>query len=129
MVKRWLIIGLCSILAFEAFFPDVDLSEFSHLPDLMAHYYEHQKTAPDISFLAFLRLHYGNPDHLASYPDGHQRLPFSKRQHHRDILLIAADMAFLPLRNVGFVLVNAESILQQFFTNSIVSVIWQPPRP
>lgn len=128
MVKRWLIIGLCSILAFEAFFPDVDLSDCSHLPDLLAHYYEHRKTSPDITFLAFLRLHYGNPDHLASSTDAHQRLPFSKRQHHQNILVIFDDMAFLGLRNVGFVLLKAESMLRQLFTNSIVSVIWQPPR-
>ena len=129
MIKHWLIIGLCSILTLEALFPNVDLSDLSHVPDLLAHYQEHRKLSPDVTVSEFLRLHYSDPGHLATSPADHQKLPFSKRQHHRVNVMIAHDPAFIRIQNTGFVLLKKEGVFHQVtHTNRVSLTIWQPPR-
>lgn len=129
MVRHWLVIGLCSILALEAFFPNVDLSDLSHVPDLLGHYEVHRKTSPDVTFSEFLRLHYSDPGHLASSPIDHQKLPFSKRQHYRVTVFISHEPGFIGIQKTDFILLKIESVFRQItHTTSIASTVWQPPR-
>jgi hypothetical protein len=129
MVKHWLVVGLCSILALEALFPSVDLSDLSHVPDLLAHYQHHRTTSPNVTFSEFLRLHYSDPGHMASSLVDHQKLPFSKRQHHRVTVLIAHDPAFISVQNTDFVLLKtAVGFHEVVHTKSITTTVWQPPR-
>lgn len=129
MIKHLLIIGLCSILALEALFPNADLADLSHIPDLLIHYKEHQKTSPDVTFSEFLRLHYSDAGHLASAPADHTKLPFSKRHHYRSFIQIAQDLALIRIQSTDFVLLETQGGFDQIAdTNSIESPIWQPPR-
>jgi hypothetical protein len=129
MIKHLLIVGLCSIFALEAIFPNADLADLAHVPDLLIHYNEHRKTSPDVTFSEFLRLHYDDPGHLASASPDHEKLPFSKRQHHRSFIQIAQEPAFIRIQTTDFVLLKTEGVFDQIaVTNSITSPIWQPPR-
>jgi hypothetical protein len=129
MVKHMLIVGLCSILALEAFFPDVDLSDLSRVPELLAHYQQHKQSSPDITFLAFLRLHYSDTSDSATASAEHEKLPFSKRHHHLNILLIADEPAFIRIQTTDLLFLKSESVYRHIIrSNSKSSPVWQPPR-
>lgn len=64
MMKRLAVILLASVLVLETAFPQVDLAELSSLPEVWTHFKRHRLESPRITFLDFLSLHYGNPDHL-----------------------------------------------------------------
>lgn len=129
MVKHLLIIGLCSTLALEALFPDVDLADVSHVPQLLAHFQKHRSQSPDISFVEFLSLHYNDPGHLSSTTSDHHNLPFSKKYHHRFSVQIAQETMLVYNQSTPFVLIKIESVFDPVVHSSTsTSSVWQPPR-
>jgi hypothetical protein len=129
MVKNMLIVGLCSILALEAFFPNVDLADLSRIPDLLTHYQQHRKASHDLTFLEFLHMHYSDPGHLSSASAEHEKLPFSKRHHHGMTLLIAHEPAFIRFQTIRFIFLKSEYVYRHIIhTSSTASPVWQPPR-
>jgi hypothetical protein len=129
MIKRLLIIGLCSLLALEALLPNVDLADLSYLPELLSHYQRHKSQSPDITFSEFLSLHYDDPAHLATSPTDHQHLPFSKRQHHRGSFQIAQEPFAIHTQITYFVLTESKGVFDMIIpTSKVASPIWQPPR-
>ena len=129
MIRKMLVIGLCSILALEAFLPDVNLADVSHLPDLLSHFQRHREETPDITFGEFLLLHYDNPVHLAASPADHQDLPFSKRLHYRLPLQIAQEPEQIATQTPFIVLDKSEGKTDcTLHTNNVASQVWQPPR-
>jgi hypothetical protein len=129
MVKNVVIIGLCSILALETLFPNVDLGELSHLPNLISHFQQHRNESPGLTFVEFLNMHYANQDHLATSPNDHRQLPFSKRQQHIVSLQIAHELVLINPQATCIVLTNIEGITDRIVhTNNVASQVWQPPR-
>jgi len=129
MVKYLLFISLTSILALEALFPEVNFADLSHVPVLIAHYQKHCKESPEITFIGFLRLHYADPDHLATTSSDHQDLPFSKRQHRPMNIQIAQTPVLIKIETPEFVLLKIVSEFDLVIhTTGIASPIWQPPR-
>lgn len=64
------------ILLLGAVFLNNNFSEFKKIPELVAHYEEHQKMdVRGISFFEFMRLHYFDLKHEQSDPAHHQKLP------------------------------------------------------
>jgi hypothetical protein len=73
---------LSFVFIVETISPSVDLADFVHISDIWEHFEEHQLEHPEITFLTFLHLHYGESEHNKQHHDAHQNLPFSKRLHH-----------------------------------------------
>ena len=129
MLKRALIIGLCWIFAVESVFPDNDLADLSHLPELLDHFAEHKIQSPRLSFAEFLMMHYDNTQHLTATPGDHQDLPFSKRHHHRVSLQVAPEIVTISVRWIGALIMNIELPDEHVhFSGCTTLKFWQPPR-
>lgn len=127
-MKGFLAISLASILMVQILLPGMDVGELTKLPDLLQHYKEHKVENPSISFLAFLKLHYTNPNHHEQDHERHHELPFTN--HH------AAQSSF-----VAFTITTFETTFQKitesennycFYTDpaekNVSFSIWQPPK-
>jgi hypothetical protein len=129
MFRNAVVIGLCWILALEAFFPGVNLADASHLPDLLNHYQKHKLQSPEITFTEFLSLHYEDSNHLASSPSDHKDLPFSKRLHNTVTSVISQLMIVsIPESTYIIVVKSADSHNRGSQPIGIASSVWQPPR-
>lgn len=64
----WMLIG--------SFLPGIGIDQSAHLGDLVQHYQQHRKTDANLSFLAFINMHYGaNSDHQKHPKHSHENLP------------------------------------------------------
>ena len=124
-----MIIFLCTILASEALFPGLDRADLSHLSRLVSHFQKHRIESSRLTFVEFLKLHYGDADHLTTTPSEHQDLPFSKRLHHRVSLQIIQELALINPESTWIVLTKLagpnENIIHP---GAVISQVWQPPR-
>lgn len=97
--------SLLPILWIQAFLVSPDLLK---LPELFAHFYEHQAAGEALDLGSFLALHYADEDHQAADHDGHENLPF--HHHHHGAALdqqVAKVIASDPLRPVSFPALSA----------------------
>jgi hypothetical protein len=79
-MKKLIALFLSAYLLAGSLIPGNSFFELSSLPVLIKHYqYHHTVETPGISFLAFVKLHYANPDHQMSDPKNHCNLPL----HHK----------------------------------------------
>ncbi|MFD2573405.1 hypothetical protein ACFSUS_22380 [Spirosoma soli] len=76
-MKRVVAFALAIMFFVGSLFPRVSAEQAAHLPELMAHYHEHQREEGcDLSFWAFLVEHYVLDSHHHKAPNhSHSRLP------------------------------------------------------
>jgi hypothetical protein len=129
-MAKSLVFVIVSIFTMESLFPNVDLAELSHLPDLWSHFEKHRLESTDISLLEFLNLHYNDPQHSSATPMDHQNLPFSKNRNHRtpplqiviDVVKVTPHIVYTCLREIQ----GVNYFLS--YPNKVASAIWQPPK-
>ncbi len=107
------------------------LGELLKLPILVHHFVEHKTENKNLSFLAFLEIHYahGSP-HDADY-DKDMKLPFKTISHSN----IASISFCTPIPNFKHnPIVYFQSNKQQFsaysftYSSAFLSSIWEPPK-
>lgn len=114
----------------ETFVPGMELHELSKLPALIDHFQKHKQQQPDLSFLAFVELHYQNPDHHEQDSQTHHKLPFSS---HHQLQTCAVQLAFedhsicincqlIPLQKISDVVYKEPVVVD------LTASIWQPPK-
>jgi hypothetical protein len=131
-VTRSVIIGFLAIIFLtESLFPNAEFVEFMKVPQLLKHYENHKRETPDITFVTFLQLHYGNSGHVQHDRADHSKLPFSKVNHHRVVTAIQVipvledvrtSSEFTFLRTIEVVLYLGSK------ADRLSSGVWQPPR-
>lgn len=107
----------------------METMELSKLPALIAHYTEHKKENPGISFWEFIVLHYENNRHHTEDHEKHSHLPFGAQHHDSSPLQVwyscinfSIQLSTEPFRSKP---INSyvNSVENHFLTS-----IWQPPR-
>lgn len=130
MLQKCISIVLATLIMAEAFVPGMELHELSKLPALVDHFQNHKQQQPDLSFLAFIELHYQNPDHHEQDSKTHHKLPFSG---HHQVQICAVQLAcedhsicincnLIPLQNIS------EVIYKEPVVTDLTASIWQPPK-
>jgi len=130
MTKHLAVILLSSILTLETAFPQINLAELSGLSEVWTHFQKHRLESPDITFLDFLNLHYGNSDHLNRATHDHHKLPFSKGVHrHAAAMPIVYDVVRIyPSKFYNVLMVISGVIYNGATVPSVALSIWQPPK-
>jgi uncharacterized protein with PQ loop repeat len=118
---------LISFILFIYVFVSTPLLELAKLPQLYSHYIEHKKENHQMSFTAFICLHYGDEAHAESH---HNSLPFKSCNY---IYVLILEMP------ANLIAVNGHEIQKKFYTPlsyiyksryvfQYLDAIWQPPR-
>lgn len=130
MTQRLAVILLSSILALETTFPQVNLAELSGLSEIWAHFKKHRLESPEITFVGFLNLHYGDSDHLNQATHDHQKLPFSKGLHRHAIAMpfVYDVVSVNPSKFCKVLMVISAVIYNGVIVPSVALSIWQPPK-
>lgn len=124
-MKKWIsILLLCLYLV-----STTELNQVLKLPVLIEHYCEHKKLNPEMTILAFFKIHYDHPVKDADYKTD-RKLPFVM---HSTISLV-----FIINTNFNFEMVNSQyknykvhkflPFDEDFFIKGYLHSIWQPPR-
>lgn len=109
--------------------------ELGKLPQLAAHFQEHQLTEPSISFSEFLVMHYGSGFARHQSDHSHSDLP-GKGNHVHSVACAFSHIVILEYTELPEVAVRipSEPSNAAFFKESALlpsshqSGIWQPPR-
>jgi hypothetical protein len=111
-----------------SFFPQSDFEEMAKLPDLIAHYQEHQIKEGDISFLGFIQKHYAGT-HKGE--EDHSKLPLQK--HCTCLFIAVIQVPFLQvlkpvLTEVEHSLVRHNSVLAFWNGSNYYLNLLKPPK-
>jgi hypothetical protein len=125
-MKKILVILMLSIHLFG----NTELSQVFKLPQLITHYFQHNRIDPDINFLEFLAMHYGGDDGTNADDTEDSKLPCHNPNSHS---LSGSYTAFLkvsfPSDDINFDETRTfGSRLQTGKPSEHVLLILQPPR-
>ncbi len=128
-MRRLIAIYLTALFLFSALVPVRVQEELAKLPSLLEHYDEHLVQTPDLTFPAFLKLHYGEEAAKHHSDHDHSGLPGKDTCGH----LHAPSMALLPIAAVSSQPIPATApdrsvFSDQSYSFSLLNDIWQPPR-
>ena len=124
-------IVMAFLITAEAMLPGMDVHELTKLPDLLEHYHEHKKNNPEITVVAFLKLHYEDVRHHEQDHQNHHKLPLSNHHHQHNCNLhhvlftipdVTVSLAVEPLQRENKVVYKTPTELNFYGS------IWQPPR-
>jgi len=108
-----------------------ELHQLLRLPVLIHHFFDHQEQEPDETFADFLNEHYSNhQNHSDNDHHDHDNLPFKTT----DCATAHVSLAFVnPIqisisRPIVFQDKISSSYNGAFYSSTIVSNIWQPPK-
>ena len=125
LLKKFVSILLLTVLLLNS-------SEFDQLvkiPALISHYLEHKETDKDLSFAAFIVLHYQS-DYSQDHSDSkHHDLPFKSHECHSLSTLMVMD--YHPVFNLPLFAQmdnNKVDMVPAFYNSENVASIWQPPQ-
>ena len=127
-------ISLLLLYLFAVLVPASVKDEMGKLDQLIAHYMEHKDETPELSFLAFLQLHYGEEFANHQPEHNHADLPGKESPNHAHALACGCYLPALPAqcalalglpafaKHIPFPTDN------QLISSLFSSGIWQPPR-
>lgn len=103
--------------------------ELGKLPSLLEHYREHRSETPQISFLQFLELHYGEQAAAHNGAHDHSDLPMKNGCNHLHVPV----QAFLPIQDIPtgnsiIAVDNQLPVTDQSYSFLLLHDIWQPPQ-
>ncbi len=128
-MRKTIAIFLLSVFLFSALVPVQAQEELTKLPSLLEHFQEHKIETPGLTFLEFLKIHYGEEFAQHRSAHDHSDLPGKNSCHH----LHAPAIAVLPA--VAFAAPNLQVSVavqplfaDQSYEFTLFHDIWQPPR-
>jgi hypothetical protein len=123
-MKRILSIALISFYVISF----TEVHQLIRLPLLVVHFIEHKALSKDITFIAFLKLHYSTE---AAHDDRDMELPFKDCSH----CVAAQSVVVLPCLKIELkqgIVAFAQQVhavcYKKFVPSSHLSEIWQPPK-
>lgn len=126
-MNSFISIFLSFYLLLGAIIPNSDFHELSKLPELVAHFAEHEKNT-DNSFFRFMELHYGLKDGTKDHhQESHENLPFNEHNtgHTHVYVSFQASIDFeAQVEPVRKNFTEYQSIISSEYSYSI----FQPPR-
>ncbi|WP_449388236.1 hypothetical protein [Chryseobacterium lineare] len=106
-----------------------ELYQLLKLPVLIEHYIEHKNLSPEMSFTAFLKVHYDHPVKDNDY-ETDQKLPFvSHASLFSVVFTVNPSLDFYVKEKVYHTLEIKKTFYKSVLYNKeIVNSIWEPPR-
>ena len=121
-----------AILILTAYlFSTTELHQLLKLPVVFQHYYEHKQLNGDISFLAFLDMHYMHGSPLSSDYAEDMQLPFKTMDKclTTTIPVIVPQNIKITVNEPVQIKKDRQFIMkEEFIPSSYLSRIWQPPK-
>ena len=124
-MKKWVSILLLSLYLLST----TELNQLLKLPVLIEHYVEHKNLNPEMTLLAFFKMHYDHPVKDADYKTD-RKLPF--------IIHSTLSLVFTLNTNFSFEISgsdykyygiqNIPSLDENLYIKGYLQSIWQPPR-
>ncbi|MCI3936313.1 hypothetical protein MQX03_03830 [Chryseobacterium aahli] len=124
-MKKWLSILLLSLYLVST----TELNQLLKFPTLVEHYSEHKKLNPEMSLLAFFKIHYDHPVKDADYKTD-RKLPFILHSTLSLVFTLNSDFSFEILGSdyKYFKVHNIPAFDVDFYIKGYLHSIWQPPR-
>lgn len=127
-MKRTIVI----LLVLQVLSGNILLSELAKVPQLIQHFYQHQRENGAIDFFSFLKMHYADPEHQKSDSSRHGSLPLkSASSAHAEIIVLSNEMppSVLFIEKVlNFHNPQIPTSENLFFDSKIRFSVFQPPR-
>ncbi|MBL7813592.1 MAG: hypothetical protein JNL70_01210 [Saprospiraceae bacterium] len=126
-MKRIIVI----LLAIQILSGNILLPELAKVPQLLQHFDEHQRENKMLNFLAFLKMHYADPEHQQKDATKHGSLPLkSTSLAHAEIIVLSETTPSVifndnPTFSEKPILPTTENL---FFDSKIRFSVFQPPR-
>ena len=122
---------LVILLVMQIFSGNVLLPELAKIPQLMAHFRQHQRENNALDFFSFLKMHYADPEHQQKDASRHGSLPLKSLSlaHAEVLVLYETTPSVLEVEKVE---IAQKSLMPTstnlFFDSKIRLSIFQPPR-
>jgi hypothetical protein len=128
-LKTGITILFSAIIFVESAFPRMDFSDLISMPVLFRHFQKHKVESPEISFVQFLSLHYGDSEHAYEDSKNHEKLPFSKSHRIHTVLQIVQYPTLIDMTTTFKVLMKIEGVAyKESSIHSVLVPVWQPPK-
>jgi hypothetical protein len=132
-MKRYTASFLLAFFLLTTFVPPTVWQAFGQLADLKTHFEEHQKEDPNMTFFAFLRLHYGSEFAKHAAKHDHSKLPLKHSVPSVSTTIVSVSPAetwfFAPISETSPIEKHTSNFyFRQSFASQNVTTIWQPPR-
>jgi hypothetical protein len=122
------VIFFAAYLFLGSLLPNSDLHELSKISDLLQHYHTHVALNGQLSFTAFLHMHYQGEENTPS--DHHDRLPLKQMGNSAYDFFVAMPMLQSPFRiqEAAAEPQQFTPLTQQRVPDAFTGSIWQPPQ-
>ena len=132
-MKRYAAALLLAFFLLTTFVPSAAWHVLGDLAVLKTHFEEHQKENPDLTFYAFLTLHYGSDFKKHESQHDHSKLPLKHSTPSVSTLIVSLEPVEFHFLNPCFPSNIVEKHVSNFYFNQIIASqdltsIWQPPR-
>ena len=124
-MKKWVFILLLSLYLLST----TELNQLLKLPVLIEHYVEHKNLNPEMTLLAFFKMHYDHPVKDADYKTD-RKLPFIIHSTLSLVFTLNTDFSFEISGSdyKYFHIQNIPSLDENLYIKGYLQSIWQPPR-
>ncbi len=124
-MKKWVSILLLSLYLLST----TELNQLLKLPVLIEHYVEHKNLNPEMTLLAFFKMHYDHPVKDADYKTD-RKLPFIIHSTLSLVFTLNTDFSFEISGSdyKYFHIQNIPSLDENLYIKGYLQSIWQPPR-
>jgi hypothetical protein len=109
---------------------NTEMSQLFSLPQLISHYFQHSRQNPDLSFFAFLNMHYGGDDGTTADDHEDNKLPYHNhlQSHSFNTIISSLPRMDIPTIHAEEAANNYGSQLPGGNPSEHVLLILQPPR-
>ena len=124
-MKKWVSILLLSLYLLST----TELNQLLKLPVLIEHYVEHKNLNPEMTLLAFFKMHYDHPVKDVDYKTD-RKLPFIIHSTLSLVFTLNTDFSFEISGSdyKYFHIQNIPSLDENLYIKGYLHSIWQPPR-
>lgn len=121
--------NLAILLISVHFVGNTELGQLFKLPQLVNHFFQHQRLNPDLNFVQFIAMHYAGDDGTKADDDYDKQLPCHNTDHNTINAFYSTMVKELPAADFNFwsTTIYGER-LQTGTTSKHVLLILQPPR-
>ena len=132
-MKRYTAALLLAFFLLTTFVPSAAWQVLGDLAVLKTHFEEHQKENPNLTFYAFLTLHYGSDFKKHESEHDHSKLPLKHSTPSVSVLIVSLEPVEFYFLNPSFQHILVEKHVSNFYFHQIIAsqdltAIWQPPR-
>lgn len=121
--------GLAIFLISIHLMGNTEVGQLFKLPQLIHHYFQHQRLDPGIRFIDFLAMHYAGDDGTTADDDLDKKLPYHNTDHSTVGIVYSPMVKDFPVAELPVPFAREyNDRLQQGISSKHVLLIFQPPK-